>query len=272
MSEALIAAGVSVRRGRRTILRDVSLSITPGRVVAILGANGAGKSTLLSVLSGELTPNTGTVTLMGRALPNWDRLELARRRACVHPVRTLEFPFLVEELVALGRHPHPPNPSIDRRCVAEAMSATEITHLAARNHTRLSTGERQRVELARALAQLGPPNLSHAAWLLLDEPTANLDLAHALLMLERLQRMARLGYGVGMVVHDLALALRFADHVVLLARGEVLASGPPDLFVDRPELLGEGFGVEATVFTHPQRGWPIVVPIAASLSETSRIA
>jgi iron complex transport system ATP-binding protein len=272
MSHTLVAYVVAVQRGERTILRDVSLSIEPGEMTAIIGANGAGKSTLLSVLAGELEPASGHVSLMGRPLSRWHRVELARRRACVHPVRAIEFPFLVEELVALGRHPHPRVPELDRRCVAEAMTLTETDHLAGRNLAQLSTGERQRVELARAIAQLGPPRLDHPTWLLLDEPTANLDLAHALLMLERLQQLCRRGYGVAMVVHDLSLALRFADRVVLLHRQGVLASGPPELFVDHPELLREGFGIDATVITHPQRGWPIVLPVAANRFETSRNA
>ena len=226
MIDRLAAYVIGVYREGRAILRDVSISIVPGEMVAILGANGAGKSTLLSVLSGELAPTSGHVSLMGRPLSNWHRLE--------------------------------------------AMAKTEIGHLAGRNHMRLSTGERQRVELARAIAQLGPPSHEHPAWLLLDEPTANLDLAHALMMLERLQAMSRRGYGVAMVVHDLGLALRFADRIVLLRRGQVLASGPPELLVEYPELLREGFGVDATVITHPQRGWPIVLPIAAHVSERSR--
>lgn len=260
---SLSAEGIMLRLGRRVILRDVSITITPGEIVAILGANGAGKSTLLRVLAGELAPERGLVSLEGRPLASWSRIELARRRASVQPARSIEFPFLVEELVALGRHPHPSDPELDRRCVIEAMATTEVGHLAGRNHSGLSTGERQRVELARALAQIGRASVEQPSWLLLDEPTANLDLAHALVLLERMRELCRRGVGLAMVVHDLGLALRFADRFVLLAEGRVLAEGPPALLVARPELLREGFGLDAEVIPHPRGGWPVVLPTAA---------
>jgi iron complex transport system ATP-binding protein len=262
-SSWLSAEGIGLQRGGRAILRDVSIAIAPAEIVAILGANGAGKSTLLRVLAGELAPDHGIVHLEGRPLANWTRIDLARRRASVQPARAIEFPFLVEELVALGRHPHSADPELDRRSVIEAMAVTEVGHLVGRNHSGLSTGERQRVELARALAQVGRPSLARPSWLLLDEPTANLDLAHAMILLERLRTLCRRGVGVAMVVHDLGLALRFADRFVLLAEGRVLAEGPPNLLVDRPELLQEGFGLDAEVIPHPRGGWPVVLPTAA---------
>ncbi len=268
-TELLVAEAITLVRGRRPILREVSLRVDATELVAIVGANGAGKSTLLRALAGELEPSAGQITLAGRPLARWDRRALARRRASVQPARPIEFPFLVEELVGLGRHPHPPDPARDRACVAEAMRLTEIAALAGRNHASLSTGERQRVELARALAQLGRPNPARPGLLLLDEPTANLDLAHALILLERLRDLCRAGLGLAMVVHDLGLALRFADRVVLLGDGRVLADGPPSLFVERPALLREGFGLDAEVITHPRGGWPIVLPTAAHLRELS---
>lgn len=267
--EALIATSIAVHRGRRVILRDVSIRVAATEIVAILGANGAGKSTLLRALAGGLELERGDVSLLGRALTSWDRVELARRRASVQPARAIDFPFLVEELVRLGRHPHAPDPQLDRRSVAEAMAATEIGHLAKRCHSSLSTGERQRVELARALAQLGRPSRERPCWLLLDEPTANLDLAHALVLLERLRAWCRAGLGVAMVVHDLGLALRFADRIVLLADGHVLADGRPELFVEQPQLLRDGFGLDAEVIAHPRGGWPIVLPTAAHIRDSS---
>jgi iron complex transport system ATP-binding protein len=267
-TDCLRAESIVLRRGPRAILHDVSLAVAPGEIVAILGANGAGKSTLLRVLAGELEPGQGRVTLEGRSLAAWPRIELARRRASVQPARAIEFPFLVEELVGLGRHPHPPDPELDRRCANEAMAMAEVGHLARRNHAGLSTGERQRVELARALAQIGRPTLARPSWLLLDEPTANLDLAHALILLERLQGWCRRGVGVAMVVHDLGLALRFADRFVLLAEGRALACGPPSLLIDRPELLREGFGLDAEVVLHPRGAWPVVLPTAAHVRTT----
>ncbi len=265
----LVAEHIVVRRGERAILDDVSLSLAPGELVAILGANGAGKSTLLRVLSGELAPSSGAVRLLGRPLARWSTRELACRRACVHPPRAIEFPFTVAELVALGRHPHAPNPELDHRCVCEAMQLARVEHLAKREQSGLSSGERQRVELARALAQLGRPDPARPTWLLLDEPSANLDLAHALVLLERLRELARAGVGVALIIHDVSLALRVADRIVLLAEGRALAEGPPRLLVERPELFLAGFGVHAEVVVHPQGGWPVVLPTRAAAPENA---
>ena len=267
---SLIADSITLQRGRATILRDLSVEIRAGEIVAILGANGAGKSTLLRALAGELAPSAGQVRLCGRPLPAWDRRELARRRACVQPAQAIEFPFTVAELVGLGRHPHPSDPARDRQRVAEAMATTEVAHLATRRHTGLSTGERQRVELARALAQLSPPSAEAPAWLLLDEPTANLDLAHAMVLLARVRQLVERGYGVAMVVHDLGLALRYADRVVLLADGRALLDGLPRALVERPELLREAYGLDAEVVPHPRGGWPVVLPTAAHLEPPPR--
>jgi iron complex transport system ATP-binding protein len=263
LHECLVADVVSVRRGAVAILDRVSLVVRPGEMVAIIGSNGAGKSTLLRVLAGELVPSSGRVSMLGRPISNISRVELARRRASVQAAQTIEFPFLVEELVRLGRHPHPRDPEADRRHIQRAMVFTDVDHLAARNHSSLSTGERQRVELARALAQLGDPEVDRPTWLLLDEPTANLDLAHGLILLERLRGLCRAGVGIAMVVHDLGLALRFADRLLLLAEGRVLADAEPHVLARRPELLHDGFGLEAEVVEHPRGGWPVVLPTSA---------
>lgn len=269
-AQTLAASDVTVRRGGATILERVCVSIRPGEMLAIIGSNGAGKSTLLRVLAGELAPDRGQVNMLGRPLTRFSGVELARRRASVQAAQSIEFPFLVEELVALGRHPHPRDASADRRHVHRAMVFTDVDHLAGRSLASLSTGERQRVELARALAQLGEPDPDRPTWLLLDEPTANLDLAHGLLLLERLRGLCRAGVGIAMVVHDLGLALRFADRFLLLAHGRVLANAEPRELGRRPELLHEGFGLDAEVIEHPRGGWPVVLPTAAHTSSRTQ--
>jgi iron complex transport system ATP-binding protein len=147
------------------------------------------------------------------------------------------------------------------------MQLARVEHLAKREQSGLSSGERQRVELARALAQLGRPDPARPTWLLLDEPSANLDLAHALVLLERLRELARAGVGVALVIHDVSLALRVADRIVLLAAGRALAEGPPRLLVEQPELFVAGFGVHAEVVVHPQGGCPVVLPTRAAALE-----
>ena len=262
-SASLRAEGLTIRRGRRTILRDVDARIDPGRVVAILGANGAGKSTLLRALSGDLQPELGRVELDGRPLADWPRLELARRRATTGPSMTVNFPFFVRELVALGRHPHAPDPRWDARCVDEALALAGAEVFAERRYNTLSTGERQRVQVARALAQIWAPEGAAPRWLLLDEPTANLDLSHSTVLLERLRELCSRGIGLAIIVHDINLALRFADEVILLAEGGILFHGPPPRFFDQPELLRRGFGLDADVLPHPRGGWPVVLPMGA---------
>ncbi|NVB39888.1 heme ABC transporter ATP-binding protein [Pseudenhygromyxa sp. WMMC2535] len=265
---ALTAEGITVHRGRgrqrREVLREVSLALTPGSVTAIVGANGAGKTTLLRALAGELAPSEGTLRLCGRPLAAWSRIELARRRAVMNAGLNIEFPFCVEELVALGRHPHPDDPEADRRCVAGAMAFAEVGHLLGRRYRGLSSGERQRVALARTLAQVWDASCEAPAWLLLDEPTANLDPTHATSTLERVRARSRRGLGVALIVHDLNLALRFADELLILAGGRVLAHGPPAMVLERPDLLRVGFGLDADVIPHPRGGWPVVLPVGAA--------
>jgi len=264
----LEARDASVSQGGCEILRRVSARIPPGRVVAVLGANGAGKSTLLRVLAGELSPSSGRVDLEGRDLTSWSRLELARRRAVMRARPLPNFPLTVEGLVALGRHPHRRSPNFDARCIRETMAATEVEGLAGRRVSSLSTGELQRVQLARALTQIwGRPGADPKPprWLLLDEPTANLDLQHAIAMLELVRRICAQGVGIAMVVHDLNLALRFADELVLLLDGAVLTTGPPSVLFDRPQLLVEAFGLDAELIHHPRGGWPVVLPCGRAL-------
>lgn len=230
-------AAVGVRG--RAPLAVVSAVFRAGRVAAIVGPNGAGKSTLLSMLSGERAPLAGRIALDGRALAGVAAPALALRRAVLPQEGAVAFDFTVREVVELGRFPHRLRPSPHEAAIVEqAMDATGVAHLAGRGVQRLSGGEKARAHLARALAQLWEPLPDGAArWLLLDEPTAALDLAwqHRCLGLLR-QRAQEEGVGVVAVLHDLNLALRYADDALLLGPaasggglfgpvGEVLQAG-----------------------------------------------
>jgi iron complex transport system ATP-binding protein len=270
MLEAIFA---TLSLGGRRILDRVSVQINAGEVVALIGPNGAGKSTLLKVLSGELKAERGRVALHGCPLNAWKPRELARYWAVLPQGARLDFSFSVLEVVLLGRSPHldgwetPEDYDIARA----ALAAVDALHLEARRFPGLSGGERQRVQLARVLAQIWEaPVPGKARFLLLDEPTAALDPAHQHLTLELARKLVRAqGIGVLAVLHDLNLASQYADRILLLSAGRLLASGPPE-HVFTPLTIAQGFGIRAVVLPHPD-GFPVVLPrgIAVSLNHLS---
>lgn len=222
--------GVGVRAGASVLLSDLDLDLTPGEVGVVLGPNGAGKSTLLSVLAGLRAPDSGSVLLGDCVLHTIPAEVLALERAVMQQDSAVAFDFSVREVVELGRYPHRLRPSADEAGIArEAMALTGVSHLADRAINSLSGGERARVQLARVLAQVWHPLPDRRPrWLLLDEPTAALDLHHQHQTLATVCSWARdRGVGVFAVLHDLNLALRYADRVWVLDGGRLQASGPP---------------------------------------------
>lgn len=226
----LHARGVVVRAGAATLLDGVDLQLAPGEVGVILGPNGAGKSTLLAVLAGLRAPDQGGVWLNGQAVSPERAGPLARCRAVLPQETAVAFDFRVQEVVELGRYPHIHAPSRQERdIVRAAMQATGVAAMAERPVGSLSGGERARVQLARVMAQIWEPSADGAPrWLLLDEPTAALDLRHQHDTLRTVRRWAReQEVGVVAVLHDLNLALRYADRAWVLDRGALQASGRP---------------------------------------------
>jgi len=266
----LQARQIAVRLGGQLILDQVSLRVAPGELVAVIGPNGAGKSTLLRVLSGELKPHAGTVELLGRALESWPVRELARRRAVLSQHTTLEFAFSALEVVLLGRAPHGGGAGPRELAIAyAALAAAEIEQLADRWYTTLSGGEQQRVQLARVLAQIWEPVDEQPRLLLLDEPTSSLDLAHQHHTLALARRFARHDTGVLAILHDLNLAAQYADRLLLLQRGQLLASGPPG-DVLTAELIGRAFELPVHVMPHPSLPCPLVVAVPGAATGTDR--
>lgn len=236
--------GVGVAKGPR--LATVDVQIAAGRFTAILGPNGAGKSTLMSMLVGERVPQCGQVLLDGHPLASHGMASLAQRRSVMPQDCSVAFDFTAQEVVELGRYPHRNQPAANEvQIVAEAMALTGVDHLAQRSINTLSGGERARTHLARALAQIWlPPVDGSARWLLLDEPTAALDLAHQHHAMRLLRQWAHeQGAGVVAVIHDLNLALRYADDVLVLG-GEAGVHHGPVLDVLQPELVRQVWGVQ----------------------------
>ncbi|EIK53095.1 hemin importer ATP-binding subunit [Stutzerimonas stutzeri TS44] len=252
----LSATGIAVRRGARLAVRDIDLRLQAGELFGVLGPNGAGKSSLLGALSGELPSAAGAVSLHGRALVDWPARERARRLAVLPQSSTLNFAFRVDEVVALGRLPHDSGREADARIVTEALEAADAAHLRARNYLELSGGERQRVHLARVLAQLWPGHEGQV--LLLDEPTSMLDPAHQHRVLQVLRDVAGRGAAVLVILHDLNLAARYCDRLLLLAEGGSQASGTPREVL-RADLLHAVFGLEVLVQCHPERDHPLII-------------
>lgn len=238
MSLECIDAGFQV--GDKKLLAGITARLQPGRVCAILGPNGAGKSTLLSVLSGQRRPTHGRVSLDERRIDAHSAAELALRRAVMPQESSVAFDFNAHEIVALGRLPHRARPEPNESdIVAKAMQLTDVSALAPRILNTLSGGEKARVHLARALAQLWNPRPDGASrWLLLDEPTAALDVAHQHATMSLVRSWAAKGVGVVAVLHDLNLALRYADEVIVLGLGRLMAHGP-SAQVLQPALVSE---------------------------------
>ncbi|TCW83424.1 heme ABC transporter ATP-binding protein [Burkholderia sp. SRS-46] len=272
----LIAHQLDVSRRRAAVLRNVSLSIEPGCVTALLGRNGAGKSTLLKTLAGELTGGgstagawvSGTVTLNGEPLARIDAPRLARLRAVLPQAAQPAFPFSVDEVVLLGRYPHARRSGAashrDREIAWQALERAGADALVGRDVTTLSGGELARVQFARVLAQLWPDDDDRGPalprYLLLDEPTAALDLAHQHRLLATVRSVARdWRLGVLAIVHDPNLAARHADRIAMLADGTIVAYGAPR-DVMTPAHIARCYGFAVKMVDTGDGAPPVMVP------------
>ncbi len=254
----LIANNISIRRGKRDILRNVTLRIAPGKIVALLGRNGVGKSTLLKAMSGEFQPALrsnevqldGVISLNDALLHSFSAKALAQARAVLPQSVQFAFPFTAMEIVLLGRYPHGGGDSwADRAIALEVLALAGAAALAERNVTTLSGGELARVQFARVLAQLRPSDSGNNAprYLLLDEPTAALDLAHQHHLLTTLRKLTNeWNIGVLAIMHDPNLAARYADQLAWLANGTLLAQDTPDITMT-PELISDSLGIDVEV-------------------------
>jgi iron complex transport system ATP-binding protein len=267
----LEASNVTFRIGNKALISDVSLLFPPGQLHLIIGPNGAGKSTLIKVLARLLRPQIGSVEYEGIDVKDTNEADLAKRRAVLSQAVEVAFPLTVREVVMMGRYPHfggRPGPA-DEEIVDEMMRFFDVTEFRDRDYQTLSGGERQRVNFARVLAQLwspapeAPPSngsrrKSICRFLFLDEPLTFLDIRHQIDFMKKVRSFTDSTDVVTVgVVHDLNLAARFADQIVLLDQGRVVASGTP-AEVLTPENIRRVFAVEPTFIPATQTGVHIV--------------
>lgn len=243
----IISEKVSLRLGDKWILKDVSLEARRGGIIGLIGPNGSGKSTWLRALSGLLPYDQGSIQIDGKEITTYAANQMARLIGYVPQDTSLEFDFLVRDVVLMGRHAHIPRFGLestrDFAIAEEAMQRTHITHLADQSAIRLSGGQRQMVFIAKALAQ-------ESDILIFDEPTSALDINRQLQVLELIKSLTHEGVTVIMALHDLNLAARFCDQLVLLKNGRVLASGNPEDVLSA-ETIQESYGVSAAIRYDP---------------------
>ena len=230
-----------------SLIQATSLTLYPTTMTALIGPNGAGKTSLLRLFAGLWPATTGQVLLNGKNINHFQRIELARYITFVPQETAIHFALTVREVVTLGRHPHRQPFSrlqyADHECVTQALTAMDLTHLAERPVTQLSAGERQRVALARSLA-------TESDIILLDEPVANLDIAHTLEILHYCQKLAHTGKTIVFSIHDINLALRYAEQILLIHQGHLLAQGSPATVLTQA-LIREVFGVHTEAAITP---------------------
>jgi ABC-type cobalamin/Fe3+-siderophores transport system ATPase subunit len=259
----LEARDLTISYNDRVAVSNVTLTLDAGEITALVGPNGAGKSTLLRALNGQARRTSGSVLLDGQPIERYTRRTIGRRIAVVAQEAELRFPVTVLEFVLGGRFAWASNSGWgweteqDLRVAVDVLNETDLTNLSDRLMNELSGGERQRAVLARALA-------TEASFLLLDEPTANLDLSHQSTLLALVRNRCDQRQAASLVVtHDLNLAAQFADRILLMKNGKALRSGKPEEVLT-PELLREVFDVEVLVDAHPISGAPRVTPVRRS--------
>jgi iron complex transport system ATP-binding protein len=261
VTPAVETSALCVRVGAKALLEKISLAIAPAETVALVGPNGAGKSTLMRVFSGEIGADAGTVKLKGRDPAAYGPRILALHRAVLSQNVTVTFPFTVAEIVRMGAGERR-GTAVDRRADA-ALAEVDLDGFQDRIISTLSGGEQQRAHFARVLVQLACGEDTHGPGiLLLDEPTASLDLRHQIDLVAAARRRAEGGTTVIAIVHDLNLAVRLAGRIVVLGGGRLAADGPPQATITEP-VLRHVFGVAAAVGRLPEPTAPFVLPHGA---------
>ena len=258
MTSVLDIKQLFVDKNNTPLLSDISLTITAGEILAVVGANGAGKTTLLNAISGDIECSKGSITVCQKQHTQWSLQERAKHIALLPQLSLLNFPYTVEEVVALGRIPHCTGITIDEQVVREVMIKMDIAHLAQRPYTQLSGGEKQRTQLARVMAQIWREADAQPRLLLLDEPSTGLDLGHQQQLMNAIVTFAKQGVGILMVVHDINIAAKYADNILALHKGRIAAYGAVDTVITAP-LLKQLFGAQVHISAHPETKKTVVL-------------
>lgn len=238
-------------------LTDISVSVAAGEVTAIIGPNGAGKTSLLRAICNELELTAGSVKFSGTEMKDWSIQARAQLMAVLPQRSYLEFPFTVAEVVSMGRIPHDTSDQHNKQVINDALELVDGRQFMDRFYLQLSGGEKQRVQLARVAAQIWEAQ-ERGRCLLLDEPSASLDLAHQAMIVQMVQHFSGQGVAVLLVLHDLNLASKCADQLLVLQQGQVVARGKPKEVLTE-QLIADTFGVDALVRTSEKDGSPVVI-------------
>jgi len=252
------ANNISLRIRDKFILRDVDLTLKPGAFTAVVGPNGAGKSSLLKVLSNEHTPHQGEIVINGESINTYSAKELSKVRAVLPQNTSVQFAFTAEQIVFLGRHAHTSTQNENKDIVDEVMTLTSISELKDRNYLTLSGGEKQRVQLARVLAQVWEETV-YPRYILLDEPTSSLDIAQQQNIFSLAKAVCQRNIGVMAIVHDLNMAVQFADQLYFLKDGKIVANGESEKVFTKSNIE-ETFCCRVNVYRDPCNNCPYIIP------------
>jgi len=241
------------------LLENISFDLDAGNILGIIGPNGAGKTSLLNTIAGDIPLQRGQLHLAGKPLQAWPRRELARSLAYLPQLSLLNFPYTVEEVILLGRSPHDTGINGDRAILEEVLDIADVTHLRDRLYTRLSGGEKQRVQLARIFTQIWQRGSLEGKLLLLDEPTAALDIKHQQSTAAAIRKLASRGCAVVLVIHDFNAIAGLADKVITLKGGRQFCYGKPhDIFTE--DLFKDVFAADVVIGEHPHRDQTMIIP------------
>ena len=257
---SILIDNIRVRLNGKDILKNVSLTVPAGKISTIIGANGAGKSTLLKTITGDVDIHSGNIKLHGKKInPKVTDAERARNVAFLPQLSLLNFPYTVEEVVKLGRTPHKTGEQLDLSIVQECLSVVEMNDFAHKLYPQLSGGEKQRVQLARVLAQIWrAEDSAMPRILLLDEPNSSLDLGHQKTLMHFLQEFTKDNITILMVLHNINTAANYSNHLIAMHDGQIVANDKPEKVIT-PELIQQLFSIDCLIMTNPKTGKPFII-------------